>query len=161
MGCGNPKPALSLWQTVFLSASCVCVWFVPFTSSLLCPSSLFVWCVNVFSLAFIILFPFPALVGKKKRQRKELFAWLAHIFSTSFYHVDHFLRPFSAWLQIKLFHISLCVLSTRVCECECVRVCEQVWLLPSSLSSSPLELPSSTVHGCPYACLLSCCGFKS
>lgn len=98
----------------------MCVWFVPFTSSLLRPSSLFVWCVNVFSLAFIILFPFPALVGKKKRQRKELFAWLAHIFSTSFYHVDHFLRPFSAWLQIKLFHISLCVLSARVCVCACV-----------------------------------------
>lgn len=154
-GVAQPQTCLKPLANSFLICLVCVSGLSPFTSSLFCPSSLFVWCVNVFSLAFIILFPFPALVGTKKETEKRTFclacSYIFNIFLPCRPFPSSFLCVCGCKSNFSTFRCVLC-LPLRVCVC----VCELVWLLPSSLSSSPLELPSSTARRCPYSCPCPC-----
>lgn len=121
-GVAQPQACLKPLANSFLICLVCVSGLSPFTSSLFCPSSLFVWCVNVFSLAFIILFPFPALVGTKKRDREKnfllgLLIYFQHLFTMS---TISFVLSLCVAANQTFPHFVVCCVCLCVCVCVCV-----------------------------------------
>lgn len=129
--CVSPAPSLALSRSLAHPLS----WHL-----------LFVWCVNVFSLAFIILFPFP-------QQRKKTFCLLSSYISTSFFHVDHFLRPFSG-CKSNFFTFS-CVndaVSVYVCSSLFLYVCVCVCVCLAAIIIVIITIDATSYCPCPCPC---------